>query len=224
MDKLAKINIPNDIWITIKNLYTGISSRVKWPGGCSDSFPVKQGVKQDGFLSTHLYKSYIDPLLNILNSKRLGFYLGTVYIGNPTVADDLAFLSQFKRELQLMFGEAGGFSGQNRYQIHPVKTQVASLANPVVGEDLIRALNDNELSVTDSTVHLGLIRAGSKESEINVQNRISLARRTSYSLINTSLRGTNGLNTSFTLAYNRISNEYSSLFIIVINLIFVFSL
>ena len=44
------------------------------------------------------------------------------------------------------------FSGQNKYQIHPVKTQVASLANSVVGDDLVMTLNDNELSLTDSTV------------------------------------------------------------------------
>ena len=106
----------------------------------------------------------------------MGFHLGTVYIGNPTVADHLAFFSQFKHDLQLMFGEAGDYSGQNRYQIHPVKIQVASLANPVVGENLVWTLNDNELSLTDSTVHRGLIRAGRKESELNVQNRISLAR------------------------------------------------
>ena len=43
-------------------------------------------------------------------------------------------------------------------------------------------------------LHLGLTRAGRKESELNVQNRISLARRTSYSLINTGLHGTNSLN------------------------------
>ena len=33
-----------------------------------------------------------------------------------------------------------------------------------------------------------------KESEMNIKDRISLARRTSYSLINTGLHGTNGLN------------------------------
>lgn len=69
-DKLAKTNIPSDIWIIIKNLYTGISSKVKWLGECSDSFLVKQSVKQGGILSTHLYKTYIDSLLNILKNKK----------------------------------------------------------------------------------------------------------------------------------------------------------
>ena len=79
--------------------------------------------------SSHFYKIYFDPLLNLLKSKRLGFRLGTVYVGGPTVADDLAYLTEFKDELQLMLCDADGYSGQNRYQIHPVKTEVVSLSN-----------------------------------------------------------------------------------------------
>ena len=62
LDKLLETNISRDIWIIIKNLYTGISSKVKWRGECGDSFPVKQGVKQGDILSTNFYKTYIDPL------------------------------------------------------------------------------------------------------------------------------------------------------------------
>ena len=154
---------------------------------------MNQGVKQGGNLSTHLYKTYIDPLLNVLKSKRLGFYLGTVYLGDPTVADDVVHLSKFKDELQLMLNESQGYSSQNRYQIHPVKTQVVSLPY-MINEDLKWTLGENVIKLADKTVHLGLIRSGRKESELNIKDRISLARRTSYSLINTGLHGTNGLN------------------------------
>ena len=76
---------------------------------------MKRGVKQGGILSTNFYKTYIDPLLNLLRSKRIGFRLGTVYVGGPTVADDLAYLTKFIDELQLMLCEADGYSGQKRY-------------------------------------------------------------------------------------------------------------
>lgn len=55
-------------------------------------------------------------------------------------------------------------------------------------------LGENELTVSTSATHLGLKRLGKKESEINVTERISLARRTAYLLMNTGLHGTNGLN------------------------------
>ena len=109
LDKLLDKGIQKNIWLIIKDLYSDISSKVKWLGDYSDGFSINQGVRQGGILSTHLYKVYIDPLLDILRSKRLGLHLGTVYIGDPTVADDLAFLTKLKDELQLMFGEAGGF-------------------------------------------------------------------------------------------------------------------
>ena len=42
LDKLLETNISRDIWIVIKNLYTGISSKAKWRVECGDNFPVKQ--------------------------------------------------------------------------------------------------------------------------------------------------------------------------------------
>ena len=107
-----------------------------------------------------------------------------MYIGDPTVADDLAFLTKLKDEIQLMFGEAGGFSFSNRYQILPTKTIVTMLSGCSEDGDSW-SLGENELRVTDSTVHLGITRAGRKESEINTTERISLARRTAYLLMNT---------------------------------------
>ena len=55
-------------------------------------------------------------------------------------------------------------------------------------------LGENELEASDRATHLGITRAGEKESEINISERINLARRTSYLLMNTGLHGTNGLN------------------------------
>ena len=39
-----------------------------------------------------------------------------------------------------------------------------------------------------------LLRSETKENTMNVDERLSLARRTLYSLINTGLHGSNGLN------------------------------
>ena len=92
-----------------------------------------------------------------------------------------------------MFGEGSGFSARNRYQIHPTKTIEAMLSGRADDGDSW-TLGENELVVSDRATHLGITRAGKKESEINILDRISLARRTSYLLMNTGLHGTNGLN------------------------------
>ena len=53
-DKLSAKGVHKDIWLIAKNLYQGLSSKVKWINGCSDSFPIQNGVRQGGILSTCL--------------------------------------------------------------------------------------------------------------------------------------------------------------------------
>ena len=93
LDKLSDKGINDNAWLVIKDLYQDITSKVKWVGGLSDSFPIDQGVRQGSILSTHLYKIYIDPLLDILKSKRLGLRIGITHIGNRTCADDVVLLA-----------------------------------------------------------------------------------------------------------------------------------
>ncbi|VDI62868.1 Hypothetical predicted protein [Mytilus galloprovincialis] len=93
MDKLLDKNIPPDLLQLIKGLYTDLESKVKRMGDISDSFNIKQGVRQGGILFTHLYKLYVRYLLEELKSNSIGFHLGNIYIGAPTCADDIALLS-----------------------------------------------------------------------------------------------------------------------------------
>ena len=47
----------------IKSLHHNAESCIKWAGSTSDCFKVGMGVRQEGILSTDLYKLYINPLL-----------------------------------------------------------------------------------------------------------------------------------------------------------------
>ena len=66
MEKLAAKGVHKDVWLIVKNLYQELLSKVKWVGECSQIFPVLQGVRQGGILSTSLYKIFIDDLPYIL--------------------------------------------------------------------------------------------------------------------------------------------------------------
>jgi hypothetical protein len=44
---------------------------VKWNGDTSLSFSINQGVLQGGVLSTHLYKQYLNELLNDLENHNI---------------------------------------------------------------------------------------------------------------------------------------------------------
>ena len=55
-------------------------------------------------------------------------------------------------------------------------------------------LNRIDFQLSSTTSHLELFRSETQENTINVDERLSLARMTLYSLINNGLHGSNGLN------------------------------
>ena len=69
--------------------------------------------------------------------------------------------------------------------------------------DLNWSLGDNLIYPSNEATHLILIRAELKENDLNIEARLSIARRTMYSLMNTGVHGTNGLNllTSYKIPY-----------------------
>ncbi|VDH93282.1 Hypothetical predicted protein [Mytilus galloprovincialis] len=155
-----------------------------------------EGVRQGGILSPFLYKVYVNNLLEDLKSHSLGLKIGTNYVGCPTCADDIAFLSNNHQELQCMLSVATHHARQSRVTINPTKTKAVILNKPkkISKSDLNWTLGNTLVYPSEDTTHLGLIRAELKENNLNIDARISIARRTLYSLMNTGLHGTNGLN------------------------------
>jgi hypothetical protein len=78
--------------IAIVDLYQGLTSTVKWNGDTSLSFSINQGVRQGGVLATHLYKQYLNELLNDLENHNIGISIGNTYAGCPTCAGDVRTL------------------------------------------------------------------------------------------------------------------------------------
>ena len=96
-------------------LYTGMTSKIKWHGDLSDGFRIKQWVRQDGILSTHFYKLCIDPLHHDLKEKALDSFIGTTYVGALVVADDFLLMSNSAGELQVMLNLKYAYSRERRY-------------------------------------------------------------------------------------------------------------
>lgn len=159
---------------------------------------VNQGVRQGAILSPHLYKMYVNPLLVELQRSALGAHIGSIYTGTLAVADDFLLLSNCPEELQIMLNLKDSYSGERRYKVHPIKTTLVSRISTSSsrGKDSERKwyIGNTEISHKSETEHLGLIRSVKDENKLNLQKRISLARRTLYSLIKSGLHGCNGLN------------------------------
>ena len=127
LDKLYEAGIHPTLWTIVKDMYAGLTSKVKWIRKLSESFKILQGVRLGGILSTCFYKTYINPFLVELKQHRLGLCIGTVYCGCPTCADDLAFLSNCENELQVMMNVAKRNAMKDHVTIHPDKSNVVLL-------------------------------------------------------------------------------------------------
>ena len=147
-------------------------------------------------MSPFLYKLYVNNLLEDLNQNSLGLKIGTTYVGCPTCADDIALLGSTQEELQCMLSVALDHATRDRVTIHPSKTKAVILnkRNTITRSNLHWELGDKTVYPSEETTHLGINRAELKENQLNVEARISLTRRTLYSLSNTGVHGSNGLN------------------------------
>ena len=90
---------------------------------------------------------------------------------------------------------------KDRVTIHPVKTKAVLLhKHKSVSKDSFQLkMGDNTIELSPTTTHLGILRAETRENNINIDERLSLARRTLYALINTGVHGSNGLNPKVSL-------------------------
>ncbi|XP_063431703.1 uncharacterized protein LOC134714391 [Mytilus trossulus] len=200
LDKMYFLGMDIQFWDIIEDLYEDITSTVKWQRDQSFSFLIEQGVRQGGVLSTHLYKQYINELLCNLEKHGIGISIGNTYAGCPTCADDIVLLSYDHTEMQEMLDTVYTYAGDHKFQIHPVKSNtIIKNITKQKSENFHNNLDSlklgqNDIDINSDTTDLSLKRTTSDDSKINVDERITLARRTLYSLIKSGVHGTNGLN------------------------------
>jgi len=141
-----------------------------------------------------IYKIFVDDLLLELENAAVGFHLGNIYVGTPTCADDIAFTETNKYNLQVMLNVIHRYANQHHYNIHPTKTKIVQCTNSKTSthEDSWN-LGEKLVQPSDEAVHLGLKRTSKNECEINILDRLKVARRTKYALMGSGVHGTNGL-------------------------------
>jgi hypothetical protein len=65
------------------------------------------------------------------------------------------------------------------------KIPILNKTRAITKSTLKWTLGESEICPTNQAVYLGIIRSEMKENEIDIEDRISLARRTMYTLMNT---------------------------------------
>ena len=119
-----------------------------------------------------------------------------------------------------MLNLSGPFSGERRYNIHPTKTTLVTkisirfnsgedinrqwfIGEAIIGKTKKEKKNQkkkkkkkkkNKKKKKKQKLNIGIIRSEKEKNKLNMNKRISLARRTLYALIKTGVHGCNGIN------------------------------
>ena len=76
-------------------MYTYRSVCIKWGNVKSDYVFVSNGVKQGGILSPILFTLYMDMLFLKLKERKIGCFIGDIFLGAIGYADDTALLAHY---------------------------------------------------------------------------------------------------------------------------------
>ena len=175
-------------WKVLDNMYTDVSSRVKWDGSLSSPIHELQGIRQGGDSSADCYKAGKNRLLHHLDNNPSA-KIGSINAGAVMVADDLALISSSPHLLQISLNSAQMDAARERYKFNNIKTQTVSI-NSKTSPSLL--LNNAPLSSSTSETHIGITRTSSNNNTETITNRVTKARKTAYSLMGAGLHGLNG--------------------------------
>ena len=82
--------------------YKNQSCFIRWNSASSDTFTVKNGVRQGAILSPSLFCVYLDTLLSELRDAGVGCHVGGQFAGAFGYADDVTLLAPTRQGLQIM--------------------------------------------------------------------------------------------------------------------------
>ena len=94
--KIYNSGINGRLWRVLRSAYKHVKSAVFFDGYLSTWFNVHQSVRQGGVLSAWLYIIFMNELPELLESKRIGAFIGNNYYGCPMQADDVALIALTK--------------------------------------------------------------------------------------------------------------------------------
>jgi hypothetical protein len=127
--ELIKRKLPYPVLRILLDIYKNQVMGVKWNNTTSDYFSVSNGVRQGGVLSPILFCIYIDEMLEILKSKRIGCNIGNMYCGAFGYADDVILLSPNVGSLQKMIDTCCTFAKSRNILFNCDKSKLVMFSN-----------------------------------------------------------------------------------------------
>jgi hypothetical protein len=134
-------------------IYVHQNAAFKWNGTRSESFTLRNGVKQGGVLSPVLFTVYFDHLLAALKSKGIGCHVKDCYAGVLCYADDVTIMCPSLLGLNKMLAICCDFGKEYNVTFNAKKTVAVCFGKTNVSG--FPVLNREKLAWSDGTKYLG---------------------------------------------------------------------
>ncbi|CAG2250061.1 unnamed protein product [Mytilus edulis] len=136
------------------------------------------------------FLAYNKNILDTLESTNIGIKIGTNYVGCPTCADDIMLCAGSEHDASTQLRIIENCTKNDRVKINSKKTEILMINKK--NKDINLQLFNEKIDEKQNIKHLGIERQ--EKNNPNVENRISVARATMYSLLGAGLHGINGIN------------------------------
>lgn len=130
-------------------------ARLRW---ISNWFPISQGVRQGGVLSTFLYLVFINDLLQELQNQNPNTGIHSIRSSNPALADDISCIALSPRGLQTLLNTAYDFSTRWRFRFNASKSNVLYFSPTGINNNSLSwNLGHDTIKISKSYNHLGIL-------------------------------------------------------------------
>ena len=160
--KLIARKVPAIVLRLVSFIYMNQSCYIRWNSVESESFTVRNGVRQGAILSPSLFCVYLDVLLSRLRDAGIGCHIGGEFLGGFGYADDVTLLSPTRQGLQSMLTICEEFSEGHSmlFSTDPVpsksKTKCMLFSRHKSADQVLNLqLNGDNLPWVSTAKHLG---------------------------------------------------------------------
>ena len=179
---LLDIDAPVYFVKLLKTWYTSQSMQVRWNNRLSQSFTVRNGVRQGSVLSPSLFNIYIDGLLGQLARSGYSAKVSYLYLGAIAYADDINLVSPTIHGMQQMLNICDTYAKDHGLVFNGKKSTSATFVKNGRRPrgDVLFTIGKEPLSCREMITHLGVVMDASRRETVAVQER----RRKFYGAVN----------------------------------------
>ena len=182
LKKLYLDGITGNDWLLVQDIYSDMTTSVKWESHLSAPFVIRQGARQGRVLLMFHYKRYNNPHLIVLEDRYTGMVIGSICVPHIMVSDDRALITNSEDEMQGIVEDTRESANQEQYVIHPTKSGVLLYSHGVKStyDQLGFDMGGKRIKFDSQCNHLGIFR--DIKQKVSIEEKISLRKKTAYTL------------------------------------------